>query len=81
MPLSSTERWKQLQHITMSERRRPGRPYTKIILILIFVIFPLLFLAVHIKTNARTEHNDPYDPRNASPVIGIDLSDDYIRMA
>jgi hypothetical protein len=82
----------------MSEKPRSKLSYTKFLLILVFVVFPILFFAVYVRTGSNSKYGagspnysdgsgDGYFPpgvsgyRNESPTIGIDLSDEYIRMA
>jgi len=73
----------------MSERRRSSRPYRKILLILLFVVFPVLFIAVYVRPSSPIKyesdhqyHSDDYwDNDDHGPVIGIDLRDSHTRMA
>jgi hypothetical protein len=81
MPSSSMKQWKQLERSTMPEERRSGWPCYKILFILLLVIFPILLLSSHFIYGAKSKHGTSYDPRDDSPLVGIDLSDEYIRMA
>jgi hypothetical protein len=81
MPSSATKQWKQLQRSTMPEGCRSGWPYYKIVFILLLVIFPILLLSSHFMHGAEIKHQTSYDPRDASLIVGIDLSDEYVRMA